>query len=184
MTDAEILELYWRRSEDAIRETDDVYGSRLHHLAHQILRSHEDAQESVSDTYMKAWETIPPQKPRYFYAYLAKICRNFALGKLDWKNAAKRSGEVVTLSQELENCVPDHSMEQRLEAQALGEALNGFLEEISRENRMIFLRRYWYADSVAEIARRYGISQSKVKTQLHRTRIKLKQYLAKEGICV
>ena len=184
MRDEAILDLYWQRNEDAIRETERAYGAKLRNLAMGILKDPEDSEESVGDTYMKAWQTIPPQRPDFFYGYLAKICRNLCLGRLDWKNAAKRSAEVVTLSQELENCIPDRSMEQMLEAQALGELLNRFLDTISRESRLIFLRRYWYADSVSEIANRYGISESKVKVQLYRTRNRLKHYLQKEGICV
>lgn len=107
MEDANILDLYFARKEDAIKETDAAYGRRLYVLANNIVQIHEDAEESVSDTYWKAWESIPPQRPQYFFAYLAKICRNFALGKLDWKNAAKRKAEIVTLSQEMEQCIPD-----------------------------------------------------------------------------
>lgn len=184
MTDEAILDLYWSRNEDAIRETERSYGAKLHNLAWQILKDHRDAEESVGDTYMKAWQTIPPQRPTCFYAWLAKLCRNFSLGRLDWKNAAKRSAEIVNLSQELENCIPDRSMEEHLEARALGEILNRFLDTLNRENRLVFLRRYWYADSICDIAARYGLSESKVKVQLHRTRVRLKQYLQKEGITV
>lgn len=184
MEDSKIIALYWLRNENAIRETDRVYGRKLHTLAERILHSPEDAEESVSDTYMKAWDTIPPQRPQYFFAYLAKICRNFALGRLDWQNAAKRKAEVVTLTQEMELCIPDPSHDRRLEGEEIGRVLNGFLESLSRESRMIFLRRYWYADSIQDIARRFGVTQSKVKTQLHRTRRKLYDYLQKEGIYV
>ena len=184
MTDAQIIELYWKRNEDAIKETDHAYGSKLHYLAQRIVQDFEDAQECVSDTYLKTWETIPPKRPEYFFAYIAKICRNFALGVLDWKSAAKRKGEVVALTQEMEACIPDPQHERKLEAEELGEILNRFLGSLSSENRVIFLRRYWYLDSVAEIARRYGFSESKVKTQLHRTRSKLHAFLAKEGITV
>ena len=184
MTDAQIIELYWKRNEDAIKETDHAYGSKLHYLAQRIVQDFEDAQECVSDTYLKTWETIPPKRPEHFFAYIAKICRNFALGVLDWKSAAKRKGEVVALTQEMEACIPDPQHERKLEAEELGEILNRFLGSLSSENRVIFLRRYWYLDSVAEIARRYGFSESKVKTQLHRTRSKLHAFLAKEGITV
>lgn len=182
MEDAEILTLYWQRSEDAIKETDAVYGRKLHSLADRIVRSFEDAQECVSDTYMAAWNTIPPRRPDYFFAYLAKICRNCAFGILERKNAAKRSADVVTLTRELELCIPDPAQERRLEGEEIGRMLNRFLGSISQESRMIFLRRYWYADSIQEIADRYGISQSKVKTRLHRTRNQLHAYLEKEGI--
>lgn len=184
MEDAEILTLYWCRDEDAIKQTEIAYGRRLHALAEKILQSHEDAQESVSDTYMKAWDTIPPQRPNYFFAYLAKICRNFAFGRLDWRKAAKRNAEVVTLTQEMELCIPDTSQQRKLEGEELGRLLNRFLEELPQDKRLIFMRRYWYADSIGQIAARYHISQSKVKTQLHRTRVKLHDYLEKEGVSV
>ena len=184
MTDTEIIELYWSRNEDAIRETDAVYGRRLQALSERIVQNFEDAQECVSDTYLKTWDTIPPKRPEYFFAYLAKICRNFALGVLDFKSAAKRKGEVVALTQEMECCIPDPQHERRLEGEELGEVLNRFLESLSVDNRVIFLRRYWYLDTVAEIAHRYGMTESKVKTQLHRTRTKLHSFLAKEGITV
>ena len=184
MTDIQIIELYWARNEDAIKETDLAYGRKLHGLAERIVQNFEDAQECVSDTYFKTWDTIPPQRPNYFFAYLAKICRNFALGVLDFKSAAKRNGEVVALSAEMEACIPDPQHERRLEGEELGEVLNRFLESLSVDNRVIFLRRYWYLDTIAEIADRYGMSQSKVKTQLHRTRTKLHGFLEKEGITV
>ena len=184
MTDIQIIDLYWARNEQAIHETDLRYGSKLHYLADKIVRDFEDAQECVNDTYLKTWDTIPPKRPEYFFAYIAKICRNFALGVLDWKSAAKRKGEVVALTQEMEAWIPDPQHERKLEGEELGEVLNRFLESLSVDNRVIFLRRYWYLDTVAEIAHRYGMSESKVKTQLHRTRAKLHAFLTKEGITV
>ena len=184
MTDSQIIALFWDRNEDAIRETDRAYGRRLHVLSDRILRNEQDAQESVSDTYLKTWETIPPQRPTYFFAYLAKLCRNFSLARLQWQSAAKRSAQVVELTREMAECIPDHSLERKLEGEELGQLLNAFLDGLSRENRLIFLRRYWYADPVREIAERYQISESKVKTQLHRTRKKLQQFLEGEGIRV
>ena len=184
MTDAQIIELYWNRNEQAIRETEVAYGRKLHGLADRIVQNFEDAKECVNDTYLKTWDTIPPKRPEYFFAYLAKICRNFALGVLDFKSAAKRKGEVGALTQEMEACIPDPQHERKLEGEELGEVLNRFLESLSVDNRVIFLRRYWYLDTVAEIARRYGMTESKVKTQLHRTRAKLHSFLAKEGITV
>ena len=184
MTDSQIIELYWARKEEAIKETDLRYGKKLHSLADKIVRNFEDAQECVSDTYLKTWDTIPPKRPEYFFAYLAKICRNFALGVLDWKSAAKRKGEIVSLTAEMETCIPDPQHERKLEGEELGECLNRFLETLSRDNRVIFLRRYWYMDSIADIASHYGMTESKVKTQLHRTRTKLHSFLEKEGITV
>lgn len=182
MEDQKILELYWQRDERAISETDAAHGKKLQTLSYRILSSHEDAQECVSDTYMKAWQTIPPQRPTYFFAYLAKICRFLSFGRLDWLNAAKRKAEMVQLTAEMELCIPDRAVQDRMESKHLGELLNSFLATLTRDNRVIFLRRYWYADSVAEIADRYGMSESKVKTQLHRTRCKLREFLQKEGI--
>ena len=184
MEDQKIIELYFARDEEAIKQTDNTYGRRLFVLADNVLKNREDAEESVSDTYMKAWETIPPQRPKHFFAYLAKICRHFALGKVDWKNAAKRKAEVVSLTQEMELCIPDNSREKVMEGKELGRILNAFLGTLTPENRMVFLRRYWYVDTIAEIAARYGISESAVMTRLSRTRSKLCTYLEKEGIFV
>lgn len=182
MTDSQIIALFWERNEDAIRETDAVYGRKLYAVSDKILHSKQDAEESVSDTYMRAWETIPPQTPNYFFAYLAKICRNLSLSRLQWNSAAKRTAEVVSLTQEMEQCIPDRSHERKLEGEEIGRVLNAFLGSISLESRLIFMRRYWYTDSIQEIAARYNISQGKVKTQLHRTRNKLQLFLEKEGI--
>lgn len=182
MEDTKILDLYFERNEDAIRQTDVAYGKKLHCLANNILHNSQDSEESVNDTYMKAWDTIPPQRPAYFYAYLAKICRHFALGKLDWKTATKRKAEIVSLTSEMALCIPDTSTETTLDAKEVGDTLNVFLENLTQENRMIFLRRYWFCDSISEIAERYSISESKVKMRLHRTRAKLADFLKKEDI--
>lgn len=182
MEDSKILELFFARNEDAIKYTDETYGRRLYYLADKIVQNGQDAEESVSDTYLKAWDSIPPHKPQYFFAYIARICRNFALDKLDWKNAAKRKAEIVSLTQEMEACVPDAVRDRILEGKELGMILDSFLRTLSAENRMIFMRRYWFADTVAEIAVRYGISESAVRMRLNRTRDKLAIYLKQEGV--
>ena len=184
MEDSKIIELFFARNEDAIKYTDDTYGWRLYHLADNIFHNGQDAEESVSDTYLKAWETIPPHKPKYFFAYIAKICRHFALDKLDWKNAAKRNAEVVSLTQEMELCIPDTQRDQELAGKELGMILDAFLRTLTPENRVVFMRRYWYVDTIAEIAARYEISESAVQMRLNRTRAKLCTYLEKEGIRV
>lgn len=184
MTDDQIIDLYWARNEEAIACTDHAYGHKLQSLAFRILSRYEDAEESVSDTYMKAWQTIPPQRPVYFFAFLSKICRHIAFGRLDWQNAAKRNAELVSLSDEMQLCIPDRGWERTMEGQEIGHLLNEFLATTPKESRIIFIRRYWYADSVTEIAKRFGISESKVKTSLHRTRGKLRVFLEKEGITV
>lgn len=184
MTDGQIIELFFQRNELAISETAVVYGGKLFALANRILLNREDAEESVSDTYLKAWETIPPTRPVFFYAYLSKICRFLAFGRLDWKNAAKRKAEIVELTAEMELCIPDLQQEQALEAQELGRLINAFLGTLNEDNRKVFLRRYWYMDSIAEIAQRFGMSESNVKTKLLRSRNALRNYLNKEGIHV
>ena len=184
MEDRKIIDLFLARNEDAIRHTADTYGRRLFTLADNILKNDQDAEENVNDTYMRSWDTIPPQRPRHFFAYLAKICRHFALDKLDWKSAVKRNAEVVSLTQEMETCIPDETRERELDSRELGRILDAFLRTLSDENQMVFLRRYWYVDTIAEIAFRYGISESAVNMRLNRTRSKLAAYLAKEGIKV
>lgn len=184
MEDAKIIELFFQRNEQAVKETDTAYGRKLYVLSNNILNNREDAEESVSDTYMETWKSIPPKRPKYFYAFLASICRNMSFNRLDWRMAAKRNAEVVALTQEMELCIPDSRQEVEMDRRELRRVLESFLDSLTKENRLIFLRRYLYVDTVAEIAARYGISESKVKTQLHRTRAKLRTYLAKEGIYV
>ena len=184
MDDAKIIDLFWARNEKAIQETDKAYGRKLHVLANKILNNREDAEESVSDTYMKTWEIIPPQRPKYYYAFLASICRHLSFHKVDWKLAAKRNAEVVTLTQEMEMCIPDTRRDRELEGKELGRIMNAFLESLPKDTRLIFLRRYWHVDTIAEIAARYGMTESKVKMQLSRTRAKLQTYLESEGIHV
>lgn len=184
MEDTKIIELYLRRDQQAIAETDRSYGGRLQALSERIVQSFEDAQECVSDTYLKTWETIPPQRPRFFYAYLSKLCRHFSLGRLDWNNAAKRKAEVVALTQEMENCIPDQCQAGQEDRRELVRILNAFLEDQPAENRVIFLRRYWYCETVTDIARHCGLRENAVHTRLHRLRTKLREHLAKEGICV
>ena len=184
MEDAKIIELFFQRNEQAVQETDTAYGRKLYVLSNHILNNREDAQECVSDTYMETWKSIPPKRPKYFYAFLASICRNMSFNRLDWRLAAKRNAEVVALTQEMETCIPDSRQDGEMDRQELRRVLESFLDGIAKESRLIFLRRYLYMDTVAQIAARYGISESKVKTQLHRTRNKLQLFLESEGIYV
>ena len=182
MEDEQIIALYLQRDETAIDRTKERYGARLRSLAYGILGNYEDAEESENDTYLKAWDSIPPQHPQYFYAFLAKICRNLALHRLDWRGAEKRSATVVELSWELELCIPDAAAERSFEAQEIGALLSAFLKGEPKQSRVIFLRRYALAESVQEIARALGVSESKVKSALFRTRNRLRRYLEQEGI--
>lgn len=184
MEDKKIIDLYWIRDESAITETDKTYGKLLLVLSDRILNDQEDAEENVNDTYLRVWKSIPPQRPKYFQAFLSKICRHLAFDRLDWKQAAKRNAEVVTLSQEMEQCIPDRTMEQKLEAREIGEIIGNFLKILPKDSRCIFLRRYLYMDTITQISQRYNMTESKVKMQLYRTRTKLRTYLEKEGIQV
>ncbi len=184
MTDDQIIELYWNRSEDAIAQTDAQYGGRLRGLSTRILQNQEDAEEILNDTYMKTWESIPDNRPRFLFAYIAAICRRLAFNLLNWNQAAKRKAEIVAITEEIELCVPDSSQERAARSRELAKVLDDFLATLPQDSRLIFLRRYWYADSVAAIAKRYDMTESKVKMQLLRTRNKLKDYLEKEGVTI
>ena len=184
MNDTNIIELYWSRNERAIEETDRAYGRTLLGLSQRILSNQQDAEENVYDTYMRTWETIPPQRPVYFKAFLTKICRCLAFDRLDWRNAAKRNAELVSLTEEMALCIPDRRIDDHMEGKELGRLLEQFLATLPKDSRLIFLRRYLYLDTVTEIAKRYGFSESKVKMQLKRTRAKLQDFLNREGIKV
>ena len=184
MEDSQILDLYWAKNDLAITETHKSYGIKLYSLSQRILENRQDAEENVNDTYLRTWDAIPPQRPRHFCAFLCKICRRLALDRLDWNRAAKRNAEIVTLTEEMSQCIPDSRESNARNTQELRRTLESFLTTLPPQTRLIFLRRYLYVDTVAEIAKRYGISESKVKMQLHRTREKLRTYLAKEGITV
>ena len=184
MDDERIIELFFQRKEDAIIYTNETYGKRLFHLADNITKNDKDAEECVNSTYMKTWNTIPPKCPSFFFAYIAKICRHLALDRFDWNKAAKRQAEIVSLSYELEMCIPDSRSADELQAKELGAILDSFLHSLSRENRIIFMRRYWYADSVSQIAKRFELSESAISMRLNRSREKLRAYLEKEGVCI
>ena len=184
MEDSEIIGLYWNRDESAIRETDAAYGKKRLCLSQRILSSPEDAGECVNDTYLQTWNSIPPQRPNFLYAFISKICRYISFGRLDWNNAAKRRADLISLTEELEQTIPDSRSQQELDSRELGRILSTFVTTLPEDSRLIFLRRYWHLETTEEIARRYGFSQSKVKTQLHRTRAKLYAFLEKEGIAV
>lgn len=183
MEDKEIIDLYWSRSERAISETQEKYGSRLHLLVKKIVSNDEDSEECVNDTYHAAWCSIPPKRPEYFFAYLAKIARNFAFGVLDYQNAKKRNAIVVNLSEEMEQCIPARDeYERKMDSEAIAKTISSFLYTQPQQMRVVFVRRYWYFDSIAEISKRLHMSESKVKSILFRMRNKLRIYLEEEGI--
>lgn len=183
MEDEKIIELFWTRSEEAIRETAAKYGALCHHIAANILSSQEDCEECVSDTYLGVWNAIPDQRPKRFAPFLSKIVRNLALKKLEYLSAAKRNPEAVMSFEELEECVSGRdSIESELENRRIEEAISRFLAMEEKEKRMIFICRYWYFEPIESICRRTGYSQSKVKSMLYHMRKKLREHLEKEGI--
>ena len=186
MDDKQIIDLYWARSESAIAETDKKYGRFCCRIAFNILTNSQDSEECVSDTYLKAWSIIPPKKPVKLSTFLGKITRNLALNRYEKYTAQKRgSGEVPVALDELAECIPDpNSVEQAVDNRILVDKLNIFLEGLPAETRKIFMRRYWEVCSIQEIAELYGISESKVKVSLFRTRGKLKSFLEQEGIAL
>ena len=186
MEDNQIIRLYFDRSEEAISQTAAKYGKYCHNIAYNILHNFEDSEECVNDTYWKAWNIIPPRKPKRLAAFLGKITRNLSLDKYRHYTADKRGGgELAVALEELGDCISSiGSMGDHTEEIVLVEVLNSFLASLSAEHRKIFMRRYWYVSSVKEIADDYGITESKVKMSLLRSRNQLKTVLEKEGIAL
>lgn len=184
MTEEEMIRLYWERNQNAIVQTEAVYGKKLTHLAENILHNGQDAEECVSDTYLKAWNTIPPERPKSLFAYLAKICRFTCFDRLDWNLAKKRNMPVIELSAELEECIPDGTAQRQFADRELAALLNSFVKQLSMEKRGVFLRRYFMGQSIEEIAGAMHVSRGKVKTLLYRTRKALRSYLEKEGVSI
>ncbi len=184
MDDRQIIELYWQRNEQAITETQQKYGGYCYAIAYRILQNREDAEESVNDTYLGAWQSMPPHRPNPLSAFLAKITRNLSLKKWREKSAQKRGGgEVAMTLEELKDCIPaPNTVEQEVELLELAAIIDDFLRTLSKEERALFLCRYWYFDSVKEISVQFGYSESKVKMKLLRTRAKLLQRLQREEI--
>ena len=182
MEDSRIVELYWQRSEAAIGQTQKKYGSYLTKIACNILLDREDAEESVNDTYLAAWNSIPPQKPGVLSGYLGKLTRRISIDLLRRKTADKRGGGQYTLClDELQDCAGGTDPEAAAQLDQLAAAIGEFLKVQSPETRQVFLCRYYYMDPIKDIARYCGVTESKVKVLLHRTRQALKTHLEKEG---
>lgn len=179
--DVKIIDLYFQRDEKAIDETDKKYGQLCYSVAKNILNDKEDVKECVSDTYMNLWNTIPPVKPLNFSAFICKLTRNLSLKKLDYNNAKKRSPELVTALSEMENIISSENVTETIENKELGSIISEFLKEEKETQRNVFIRRYWFLDSIQSISEKYGFSQSKVKSMLFHTRKRLKAYLEERG---
>jgi RNA polymerase sigma-70 factor (ECF subfamily) len=183
MEDSEIVDLYLQRDEAALKETSDKYSARLRRLADRILEDEAAAMECENDTYLKAWHSIPPHEPRtWLFAFLGRIIRHLAIDECRRRSAAKRKGVFVELTREMEECIPAKGgVQEESDADLLSETISAYLDTLDDDPRNIFVRRYWFFESVSEISRRYGFSESKVKSALHRTREGLRKYLEKEG---
>ena len=180
MNDDKIVDLYWIRSEDAITETSIKYGKYCYGIAYNILA---DAEESVNDTYFDAWNTMPPHRPSALSAFLGKLTRRISIDRWRKRSAAKRGGELAAALDELNECVPSHeNVEQDVLAADLEKRINTFVNDLPTAERRVFLCRYWYLESIPEIAARFGFSESKVTTMLHRLREKLRARLQLEGL--
>lgn len=184
MDDRQIIALYWTRAEQAITETAKRYGRYCHAIAYNILHSRDDSEECVNDTWMRAWEAIPPHRPERLDTFLGKITRNLALNRWEKAGAEKRGGRQTALAlEELRDCMPEHeSVETALDSMALTDVLNRFLASLPRDSRRMFMQRYWYLRPIKAIAAEFNASESKVKMILLRARNELKQMLEKEGI--
>lgn len=184
MTDSEIIDFYWARSETAIAATAEKYGKYCHTIAHNILHNNEDAEECVNDTYLSAWKSIPPQRPECLSAYLGKITRNLSLNRFKQYHTQKRGlGQTALVLSELEDCIPAQAtIEQVVEEAALLNSIERFLYAQPAQKRNIFIRRYWLLSPIQDIAATYGISVSKTKSLLLRMRKNLKKHLEKDGI--
>ncbi|MBQ8741172.1 MAG: sigma-70 family RNA polymerase sigma factor [Clostridia bacterium] len=183
MDDSRIIELYFARDNSAIKETKTKYGKLLYTVSYNILKTREDAEECENDTYLSAWDCIPPNNPQILSAFLSRITRNLSFKKLKSQTAQKRGGNSITLPlDELIAIIPDSNNEiSQLE---LTEILNNFLRSLPSRERQVFICHYWYCDSIKDISRQFGFTQSKVKMMLSRTRQKLLDHLLKEEVYI
>ena len=182
MEDRQIIELFRQRSGDAVSEAADKYGAYCYSIADSILHSAEDAEECVNDTWLRAWNAIPPQRPRVLRLFLARITRNLAFDRFQARSAEKRGGGELDLAlDELAECLGGADTEAEFEARELGQCIRQFVRALPEREGNILVRRYFFADPVAEIAKRYGLSENNVMVILSRTRKKLKAHLLKEG---
>lgn len=183
MEDCQIIALYWARAEQAISETADKYGRYCRSIAMNILADVSDAEETINDTWLGAWNSIPPHRPDVLSAFLGKLTRRIALNRWRARRRNKRGGGEAALAlSELEECIPaSHSVEDAVEEKELIAVLDDFVAALPELERRIFLRRYWYLDPIGKISADFGFSGSKVKSMLHRTRAKLRTHLTQRG---
>ncbi|MBQ3045104.1 MAG: sigma-70 family RNA polymerase sigma factor [Clostridia bacterium] len=185
MDDTSIIKLYWERDENAVRETAAKYGKLCIKLSENILNNKSDAEECVNDSYLTVWNRIPDERPDYFSAFLCRIVKNLSLKRLEHNTAQKRNPEMLVSLDELQECLPsDNLPEKSFDARLLGKSISDFLRKQKEVDRCIFIRRYWYSDSVKAIAEDLGVKEDRISVTLFRMRKKLKIHLEKEGFCL
>lgn len=182
MEDTAIIELYWARNEDALTQTDLKYGPMCRSLAFSILSDREDSEECVNDTWHKAWDTIPPQRPDSLRAYLGRIVRNLSISRLRRRTAQKRGHGAQIMFSELEDCLPAAAVvEQEVDSRELAAAISRWLRTLDTDDRALFVRRYWYGDAVQTLAAQWGLEPNRMAKRMLKLRRGLKQWLEKEG---
>ncbi len=185
MNDLEIIELYFRRDEKALRETATKYGQFCHNMAYNILTVREDAEECVNDTYLKAWNSIPPEEPKYFKGWLAKVVRNISLDLWRKNHRQKRYAGIEVIFDELDECIPSPSnVEEEIEARALTVFLNKWLAALPQKDRILFMSRYWYGEPLKTIAKIHRTTPADIANRMYRLRQRLKSELEKENIII
>ncbi len=183
MDDKRIVELLWQRDESGLEATKQKYGNLCYSVAYNILEDPRDSEEAVNDTYLGVWESIPPHRPDIFSSFIVRITRNISLKIWRYKYAQKRTCNIAESLEELGECVPhSDNVESALETKELAVHIDSFLRTLKESDRVVFLRRYWFCDSITDIAKLFDASEGKIKMQLHRTREKLLRYFEKEGI--
>ena len=182
MDDLRIIELYFERDEQAIKETDSKYGKLCHSIAYNILNNREDSEECVNDTYVGVWNTIQPTRPNNFISFVCRIARNLSLKRLEFMKREKRSANMLLSFEELAAVLPDERYAPNISDEDVGKVISEFLRNQKEDAKNVFIRKYYFFDSIGEIAKRYSFTESKVKNMLFYTRNKLKDYLIKEGV--
>jgi len=185
MDDKKIIEMFFERSEQGLQELDHKYGKICHNLSYNIVSDRQDAEECVNDAYLGAWNAIPPAQPNPLLTYICKIVRNISLKSYDKKKAAKRSSHYTIAMEEIEACIiGPNTVEAEIEARELARIIESFLDTLTVENRVIFMRRYWFSDSYKDIAEFVGLTEKSISVRLTRTRQKMKEYLRKREVFI
>ena len=185
MEDEKIIDLFFERSEQGIRELDNKYGKIFYSLSYNIVNNRQDAEECVNDAYLGAWNAMPPVRPNPLLSYILKIVRNISLNIYWRKKAVKRGGHYTVALEEIEGCIADQkTVEEEMEVQELAHIIEEFLDTLTVENRVIFMRRYWFADSCRDIAEFMGLSEKNISVRLTRIRGKMRQYLMEREVFV